>query len=50
MFRTNKDKLNSSNINKSSGINEGKWSFDEHTKFIEGIILFKNNWVKVAKY
>ena len=49
-FRTNKDKLNSSNINISSGINEGKWSFDEHIKFIEGIILFKNNWVKVAKY
>ena len=49
-FQTNKDKLNSSKINKTNGINEGRWSFDEHIKFIEGIILFKNNWVKVAKY
>ena len=48
--KTNKDKLNSSKINKTSGINEGRWSFDEHLKFIEGIILFKNNWCKVAKY
>ena len=50
IFQTNKDKLNSSKINKTNGINEGRWSFDEHIKFIEGIILFKNNWVKVAKY
>ena len=50
IFRINKDKLNSSKINKTNGINEGRWSFDEHLKFIEGIILFKNNWCKVAKY
>ena len=42
--------MNSSKINKTNGINEGRWSFDEHLKFIEGIILFKNNWCKVAKY
>ena len=50
IFRINKDKLNSSKINKTSGINEGIWSFDEHLKFIEGIILFKKDWYKIAKY
>ena len=50
IFQTNKDKLNSSKINNTNGINEGRWSFDEHIKFIEGIILFKNDWFKVAKY
>ena len=37
-------------FDKANGINEGRWSFDEHIKFIEGIILFKKNWFKVAKY
>ena len=37
-------------FDKANGINEGRCSFDEHIKFIEGIMLFKKNWFKVAKY
>ena len=35
------NKLNSSN---------GRWSKEEHDKFIEGIIKFGNDWKKVQKY
>ena len=35
------NKLNSSN---------GRWSQEEHDKFIEGIIKFGNDWKKVQKY
>ena len=31
-------------------VNEGRWSYDEHIKFIEGITLYGKNWKNVQKF
>ena len=41
---------NMKNNNKDNGVNEGRWSYEEHIKFIEGIIQFGKNWKNVQKY
>jgi len=35
---------------KNSFINEGRWSYEEHIKFIEALIEYGKNWKKVQKY
>ena len=30
--------------------NEGKWTDEEHTKFLKGLILYGKNWNKIQKY
>ena len=49
---TNSTKSNETvkNNNKDNGVNEGRWSYEEHIKFIEGIIQFGKNWKNVQKY
>ena len=39
-------------INKSNeiGINDGRWSYKEHIKFIEAVVKFGKNWFIIAKY
>lgn len=44
-----KFKIYSSRIRKV-GINEGRWKYDEHMKFIEGLNNFGNEWKKFKKY
>lgn len=41
IMKNNKDK---------NGVNGGRWSYEEHIKFIEGIIQFGKNWKNVQKY
>ena len=36
--------------NKEKIINEGRWSFEEHEKFIEALIEYGNNWKKIQEY
>ena len=31
-------------------VNEGRWSYEEHLKFIEGITLYGKNWKNVQKF
>ena len=31
-------------------LNEGRWTFDEHVKFIEALIKYGKNWKEVQKY
>ena len=38
------------NGGKTTQINEGRWSIEEHLKFIEAIVEFGKNWQKVQKY
>ena len=33
-----------------SVVNEGRWSYEEHLKFIEGITLYGKNWKNVQKF
>ena len=44
---------NISGLNKkttiNSNINDGRWTEDEKNKFIQGIVLYGNNWKKVNK-
>lgn len=35
---------------KNSYLNEGRWSFQEHIKFIEAIVEYGKNWKHVEKY
>ena len=35
---------------KNSYLNEGRWSFKEHIKFIEAIVEYGKNWKQVEKY
>ena len=35
---------------KRSFLNEGRWSFDEHIKFIEALVKYGKNWKDVQKY
>ena len=32
------------------GLGDGKWSFDEHIKYIEGIAMYGKNWSNISKY
>jgi MYB-related transcription factor LHY len=32
------------------GINEGKWTDDEHKKFLEGLKLFGKNWNLIRQH
>ena len=41
IMKNNKDK---------NTVNGGRWSYEEHIKFIEGIIQFGKNWKNVQKY
>ena len=44
-FPSNED----DNITSNSSLNSGRWSEEEHQKFIEGILEFGNEWKKVQK-
>ena len=33
-----------------NGKNEGNWSYDEHIRFIHGVVTFRKNWSNIAKY
>jgi len=48
----NKMKINDDNDNKGNYyfLNEGRWSYKEHIKFIEAIAEFGKNWKDVQKY
>ena len=50
----NNDKNETVNIvnnkNKNDGVNEGRWSYDEHIKFIEAITKYGKNWKNVQNY
>ena len=47
----NNDKNNEKNDKyDKSGVNEGRWSYEEHIKFIEGITQYGKNWKNVQKY
>lgn len=35
---------------KKSSLNEGRWSFEEHIKFIEALVDYGKNWKDVQKY
>lgn len=37
-------------INDNNYLNEGRWSFNEHIKFIEAIAEYGKNWKNVQKY
>ena len=41
---------NIKNKKDKNGVNEGRWSYEEHIKFIEGIISYGKNWKNVQKY
>jgi SHAQKYF class myb-like DNA-binding protein len=30
--------------------NEGKWTDEEHIKFLQGLIMYGKNWNKIQKY
>jgi SHAQKYF class myb-like DNA-binding protein len=30
--------------------NEGKWTDEEHVKFLQGLIMYGKNWNKIQKY
>ncbi len=32
------------------GFKSGKWSADEHQRFLEGLKLFGKDWTKIEKY
>lgn len=42
-FKIKKKKITS----KNSNFNDGRWTKDEHNQFIQGIVLYGNNWKKV---
>ena len=44
-FPSNED----DNITSNSSLNSGRWSEEEHQKFIEGILEYGNEWKKVQK-
>ena len=44
-FPSNED----DNITSNSSLKSGRWSEEEHQKFIEGILEFGNEWKKVQK-
>jgi SHAQKYF class myb-like DNA-binding protein len=35
---------------KKGNLNEGRWSYEEHIKFIEALVKFGKNWKDVQKY
>ena len=41
---------NENKIDKYNFLNEGRWSYDEHIKFIEAIAKYGKNWKDVQKY
>ena len=43
-------KKNKKHKEAKSFLNEGRWSTEEHTKFIEGLVEFGKNWKDVQKY
>ena len=49
---TDTDNINENLKNKKdkNGVNEGRWSYEEHIKFIEGIISYGKNWKNVQNY
>lgn len=48
-FKTDKMSVNSKKKGDNNIFNEGKWSKEEHDKFLEGIELYGMNWKKVKK-
>lgn len=50
MKESNNDKDNASPINNKAvegDYNEGKWTDEEHLKFLEGLTLYGKNWNKI---
>ena len=41
---------NNSHKEKKCSLNEGRWSFEEHIKFIEALVDYGKNWKDVQKY
>ena len=41
---------NNNHKEKKSSLNEGRWSFEEHIKFIEALVDYGKNWKDVQKY
>ncbi len=37
-------------IHPDSSLNNGRWTDEEHSKFLEAINLYGKNWSKVHKY
>ena len=54
IFKTNKcNDINALNLKLTkdkSGVNEGRWQYEEHIKFIEAITKYGKNWKEVQKY
>lgn len=48
--RQQKKKIFKINKNIETGINDGRWSYNEHIKFIEAVVKFGKNWSNIAKY
>ena len=48
--REQKKKIFKINKNIETGINDGRWSYNEHIKFIEAVVKFGKNWSNIAKY
>ena len=43
-------KINITPENKEENINEGRWNYDEHMKFLEAITMYNTKWKMVKKY
>ena len=44
------DEGNNNSLTSSSSYLNGRWSYDEHIRFLKGCLLFGNNWKKVENY
>jgi SHAQKYF class myb-like DNA-binding protein len=44
------NKKNKKNKESNLDLNEGRWSTEEHIKFIEGLVKYGKNWKNVQKY
>jgi SHAQKYF class myb-like DNA-binding protein len=40
----------SNNINIKNENNSGRWTAEEHRKFLEGLLLYKNDWTRIQKH
>ena len=50
LFQKKKRKIKKEKNSLSNEANEGRWSNEEHTKFIEAIVKYGKNWKSVQKY
>lgn len=49
-FIQKKEKLKKEDEEEKMVLNEGRWTFDEHIKFIEALIKYGKRWKQVQKY